>query len=71
MTFDIKTAFAELFMMQQLKTGTVWVDTLIFSFFIFITYNAVICMNLKYCFKKKIGSIKSKFIKTNKNSSKT
>lgn len=52
MTFDIKTAFAELFMMQQLKTGTVWVDTLIFGFFIFMTYNAVICMNLKYCFKK-------------------
>jgi hypothetical protein len=58
MTFDIKTAFAELFMMQQLKTGTVWVDTLIFGFFIFMTYHAVICMNLKYCFKK-IYEIKS------------
>ena len=58
MTFDIKTAFAEIFMLQQLKTGTVWVDTLLFSFFIFITYNAVICMNLKYCFKK-IYEIKS------------
>ncbi len=58
MTFDIKTAFAELFMLQQLKTGTIWVDTLIFGFFIFMTYNAVICMNFKYFFKK-IYEIKS------------
>ena len=43
MTFDIKTAFAELFMMQQLKTGTVWVDTLIFGFFIFIIKNLRPC----------------------------
>ena len=58
MTFDIKTAFAELFMLQQLKTGTVWVDTLLFGFFIFITYHAVICTNFKYIFKK-IYEIKS------------
>jgi hypothetical protein len=52
MSFDIKTAVTELFILQQLKTGNIWLDICIFGSFILMMYHSAICINVKYCFKK-------------------
>jgi hypothetical protein len=52
MSIDIRTAVTELFMIQQIKTGNLWADAMIFGFFIFTLYQSVILTNVKSVYKK-------------------
>ena len=52
MSFDIRTAVTELFMIQQIKTGILWADALLFGFFIFTLYQGVIVTNVNSIYKK-------------------
>jgi hypothetical protein len=64
MSFDIRTAVTELFMIQQIKTGIMWADAILFGFFIFTLYQGAIVMNFKSVYKK-IEVIKNQSIKKN------
>lgn len=64
MSFDIRTAVTELFMIQQIKTGILWADAIMFGFFIFTLYQGAIVTNLKSVYKK-IEIIKNQSIKKN------
>jgi hypothetical protein len=64
MSFDIRTAVTELFMIQQIKTGILWADAILFGFFIFMIYHGAIVMNLKSVYKK-VKVIKNQSIKKN------
>ena len=64
MSFDIRTAVTELFMIQQIKTGILWADALLFGFFIFTLYRGAIVMNVKSVYKK-IEVIKNQPMKKN------
>jgi len=64
MVFDIRTAVTELFMIQQIKTGILWMDAIIFGFFIFTLYQGTILTNAKSAYKK-IEVIKNQSIKKN------
>jgi hypothetical protein len=64
MSFDIRTAVTELFMIQQIKTGILWADAIIFGFFIFTLYQGAIVTNFKNVYKK-IEVIKNQSIKRN------
>ena len=64
MSFDIRTAVTELFMIQQIKTGILWVDAILFGFFIFMIYHGAIVMNFKSVYKK-VEVIKNQSIKKN------
>jgi len=64
MSFDIRTAVTELFMIQQIKTGILWADALLFGFFIFTLYQGAIVTNFKNVYKK-IEVIKNQSIKRN------
>ena len=52
MSFDIRAAVTELFMIQQIKTGILWADALLFGFFIFMLYQGVIVTNFKSVYNK-------------------
>ena len=52
MSFDIRTVVTEMFMIQQIKTGILWADALLFGFFIFMLYQGVIITNYKSVYKK-------------------
>jgi hypothetical protein len=52
MSIDIRTAVTELFMIQQIKTGNLWADAIIFGFFIFTLYQSAILTNVKSVYKK-------------------
>ena len=64
MSFDIRTAVTELFMIQQIKTGIVWADAILFGFFIFMLYQGAIVTNFKSVYKK-IIIIKNQSVKKN------
>lgn len=64
MSFDIRTAVTELFMIKQIKTGILWADITLFGFFIFMLYQGPIITNLKSVYKR-IEVIKSQSIKKN------
>jgi ABC-type nickel/cobalt efflux system permease component RcnA len=64
MSFDIRTAVTELFMIQQIKTGILWADAILFGFFIFMIYHGVIVMNFKSVYKK-VEVIKNQSMKKN------
>lgn len=64
MSFDIRTAVTELFMIQQIKTGILWADAILFGFFIFTLYQGAITTNLKSVYKK-FEIIKNQSIKKN------
>jgi hypothetical protein len=64
MSFDIRTAVTELFIIQQIKTGILWADALLFGFFIFTLYRGAIVMNVKSVYKK-IEVIKNQPMKKN------
>jgi hypothetical protein len=64
MSIDIRTAVTELFMIQQIKTGILWADAIIFGFFIFTLYQGAIVMNVKSVYKK-IEVIKNQSMKKN------
>ena len=64
MSFDIRTAVTELFIIQQIKTGILWADAIIFGFFIFTLYQSVILTNVKSVYKK-IEVIKNQSMKKN------
>jgi hypothetical protein len=64
MSFDIRAAVTELFMIQQIKTGIIWADALLFGFFIFMLYQGVIVTNLKSVYNK-LEVIKKQSIKKN------
>ena len=64
MSFDIRTAVTELFMIQQIKTGILWADAILFGFFIFMLYQGAIVTNFKSVYKK-IVVIKNQPIKKN------
>jgi hypothetical protein len=64
MSFDIRTAVTELFMIQQIKTGILWADAILFGFFIFTLYQGVIVTNFKNVYKK-IEVIKNQSMKRN------
>ena len=64
MSFDIRTAVTELFMIQQIKTGILWADALLFGFFIFTLYHGVIVTNCKSVYNK-LEVIKKQSIKKN------
>jgi len=64
MSFDPRTAFTELFMLQQIKTGIKWADAILFGFFVFMLYHATIICNSKYIFKK-VCTIKNQSISKN------
>jgi hypothetical protein len=64
MSFDIRTAVTELFMIQQIKTGILWADAILFGFFIFTLYQGAIVTNFKNVYKK-IEVIKNQSIKRN------
>lgn len=64
MSFDIRTAVTELFMIQQIKTGILWADAIIFGFFIFTLYQGAIVMNFISVYKK-IEVIKNQSMKRN------
>ena len=64
MSFDIRTAVTELFIIQQIKTGILWADALLFGFFIFTLYRSAIVMNVKSVYKK-IEVIKNQSMKKN------
>jgi hypothetical protein len=63
-SFDIRTAVTELFMIQQIKTGILWADAIIFGFFIFTLYQGTIVMNFNSVYKK-IKVIKNQSMKRN------
>ena len=52
MSFDLRTAVTELFMIKQIKTGILWADALLFGFFVFMLYQGVIITNFKSVYKK-------------------
>ena len=62
MSFDVRTAVTEMFMIQQIKTGIVWADALLFAFFIFTLYQGVIITNVNSVYKK-IQVIKNQSVK--------
>lgn len=62
MSFDVRTAVTEMFMIQQIKTGIVWADALLFAFFIFMLYQGVITTNVNSVYKK-IQVIKNQSVK--------
>ena len=64
MSFDIRTAVTELFMIQQIKTGILWADAILFGFFIFTLYQGAIVTNFKNVYKK-IEVIKNQSMKRN------
>lgn len=64
MSFDIRTAVTELFMIQQIKTGILWADAILFGFFIFTLYHGAIVTNFKSVYKK-IEVIKNQSMKIN------
>jgi len=64
MSFDIRTAVTELFMIQQIKTGILWADAILFGFFIFTIYQGAIITNFKSVYKK-LEIIKNQSIKKN------
>ncbi len=64
MSFDIRTAVTELFMIQQIKTGILWADAIMFGFFIFTLYQGAILTNFKSVYKK-LEIIKNQSIKKN------
>ena len=64
MSFDIRTAVTELFMIQQIKTGILWMDALMFGFFIFTLYHGIITKNAKSVCNK-LSLIKKQSIKKN------
>lgn len=64
MSFDIRTAVTELFMIQQIKTGILWADAIMFGFFIFTLYQGAIITNFKSVYKK-AAVIKNQSIKKN------
>jgi hypothetical protein len=64
MSFDIRTAVTELFMIQQIKTGILWADALLFGFFIFMLYQGVIVTNLKGIYNK-LEIVRKQSIKKN------
>lgn len=64
MSFDIRTAVTELFMIQQIKTGILWADAILFGFFIFMIYHGAIVMNFKSVYKK-VEVIKNQSMKKN------
>ena len=64
MSFDIRTAVTELFMIQQIKTGILWADAILFGFFIFMLYQGAIVTNFKSVYKK-IIIIKNQSVKKN------
>lgn len=64
MSFDIRTAVTELFMIQQIKTGIMWADAILFGFFIFILYQGAIVTNCKSVYNK-LEVIKNQSIKKN------
>lgn len=64
MSFDIRTAVTELFMIQQIKTGILWADAILFGFFIFTLYQGAIVMNFNSVYKK-IEVIKNQSMKRN------
>lgn len=64
MSFDIRTAVTELFMIQQIKTGILWADAIMFGFFIFTLYQGVITTNFKSVYKK-LEIIKNQSISKN------
>lgn len=64
MSFDIRTAVTELFMIKQIKTGILWADAILFGFFIFTIYHGVIVMNFKSVYKK-VKVIKNQSMKKN------
>jgi hypothetical protein len=64
MSFDIRTAVTELFMIQQIKTGVLWADAIMFGFFIFTLYQTAIVTNVKSVYKK-IEVIKNQSMKKN------
>jgi hypothetical protein len=64
MSFDIRTAVTELFMIQQIKTGILWADAIMFGFFIFALYQGAIITNFKSVYKK-AAVIKNQSIKKN------
>ena len=64
MSFDIRTAVTELFMIQQIKTGILWADAILFGFFIFTLYQGAIVTNFKSVYKK-IITIKNQSVKKN------
>jgi Cdc6-like AAA superfamily ATPase len=51
-------------MIQQIKTGILWVDAILFGFFIFMIYHGAIVMNFKSVYKK-VEVIKNQSIKKN------
>lgn len=64
MSFDIRTAVTELFMIQQIKTGILWADAILFGFFIFTLYHGAIVTNFKSVYKK-LEVIKNQSMKIN------
>ena len=64
MSFDIRTAVTELFMIQQIKTGILWADAILFGFFIFTLYQGAIVTNFKSVYKKAVV-IKNQSMKKN------
>lgn len=64
MSFDIRAAVTELFMIQQIKTGILWADAIMFGFFIFMLYQGAIVTNVKSVYKK-IEVIKNQSVKKN------
>jgi hypothetical protein len=64
MSFDIRTAVTELFIIQQIKTGILWADAILFGFFIFMLYQGAIVTNFKSVYKKMVV-IKNQSVKKN------
>lgn len=64
MSFDIRTAVTELFVIQQIKTGILWADTILFGFFIFMLYQGAIVTKFNSVYKK-IQVVKNQSIKKN------
>ena len=64
MSFDIRTAVTELFMIQQIKTGILWADAILFGFFIFTLYQVPILKNFKSVYQK-FEIIKNQSVKKN------
>jgi Cdc6-like AAA superfamily ATPase len=64
MSFDIRTAVTELFMIQQIKTGNLLADAILFGFFIFMLYQGTIVTKFKSMYNK-FEVIKKQSIKKN------
>lgn len=64
MSFDIRAAVTELFVIQQIKTGILWADAILFGFFIFMLYQGAIVTKFNSVYKK-IQVIKNQSIKKN------